>query len=116
VIDGVGIVLVVLTHALSEEILTTFTGQTRNGIGRNGVNVVGESEFSLDVVLVHLAKADALFEHLGVFGVEQEGKTCHFLFNGLFASRDDFEFPFSPVVANDFNWAPGVLLVDVHGT
>jgi hypothetical protein len=115
VVDSVCVELVVLTHALGEEVLTAVTCQDRHGIGGDGVDVVGEPKFSLNVELVHLAEAYALLECVRVFGVEEEGEAGHFLLNGLGANRHNLELVVGPVVANDLDGAPGVLLVDVHG-
>jgi hypothetical protein len=115
VVDSVCVELVVFTHALGEEVLTAVTCQDRHGISGDRVDVVGESELSLNVELVHLAETHALFECIRVFCVEEEGETSHFLLDRLGANRNNLEFVLGPVVTNDLNWAPGVLLVDVHG-
>jgi len=115
VVDSVRIKLVIFTHALGEEVLTTVTCEDGHGIGGDGVDKASEPELSLDVKLVHFAEADTFLEGIRVFCVEEKREASHLLLNGLRSLRGNLEFLFSPVVASHLHGTPGVLLVDVHG-
>jgi len=64
---------------------------------------------------VHFAKADTFLKCIRVFSVEEKRKASDLLLNGLRTSGYDLKLVISPVVSDDLDRAPCVLLVDVHG-
>ena len=111
---GVGVELIVLSHALGEEVFPALTGEDGHSVGWDRVDIVCKAELRFNICLVHLAKAYALFEEIGVFGVEEEREAGYLLLLGAVSTGDHLELAFGLVVADNADWAPGVLLVDVH--
>lgn len=99
-----------LTDTLGQEILVSLVRELRNSIMRDGVNVLSESEFILNVLLSVLAEINSFLEEVRTLIEEEEGKTSNKL---LLASRPDnnSKFLLLIVVTNDFNGSPGVLFL-----
>lgn len=92
-----------------KEVESSLLGKGRDGIGWDGVDEVGETNFLLDDLLAGLALVNSFLELLWVFVEEKEGKSCYeFLLAG--SAYFDSEFLFLYNVLEHLNWFPAVLV------
>lgn len=66
---------VFLADTLSQEVLVSLVRELRNGVVRDGIDILSESKFILNVLLSVLAEINSFFEEVRTFIKEEQRKT-----------------------------------------